>query len=101
MAVRRFQLQFEYFGGSIQLNHLSRYHQSSFEISNENMNSWETQVYVEEFSEDPLDMQGFKDMITSVTGGDTVQIWMQTNGYAFTRNVFAEFEVILKDGQSL
>lgn len=65
------------------------------------MNSWETQVYVEEFSEDPLDMQGFKDMISSVTGGDTVQIWMQTNGYAFTRNVFAEFDVILKDGQSL
>lgn len=26
---------------------------------------------------------------------------MQTNGYAFTRNVLAEFEVILKNGESL
>lgn len=48
-AVKRFKLQFDYFGGSIQLNHLSRSHQSSFEISNENLNSWETQVYIEEF----------------------------------------------------
>ena len=26
---------------------------------------------------------------------------MQTNGYAFTKNIFCEFDVILKDGQSL
>lgn len=36
------------------------------------MNSWETQVYVEQFSEDPMDMQGFKDIISTVTAGHTV-----------------------------
>ena len=46
-------------------------------------------------------MQGFKDIISSATGGDTVQIWLQTNGYAFTRKVFCEFEVIMHDGQHL
>jgi hypothetical protein len=71
-AVKRFKLQFDYFGGSIQLNHLSRSHQSSFEISNENLNSWETQVYIEEFKEAEEDMLGFKDVISSVTGGDTL-----------------------------
>lgn len=101
LAVRRCHIKFEFFGGSIQLNHTSRYHQTSFEISDEHMNSWETQIYVEEFSEDPLDMQGFKDIISSATGGDTVQIYLQANGYAFSRNVHAEFEVILKNGQTL
>ena len=63
------------------------------------MNSWETQLYIEQFSEDKDDMQGFKDIISSVSGGDTIQIWMQTNGYAFTRNVYTEFDVILHEGQ--
>ena len=65
------------------------------------MNSWETQLYIEQFSEDKDDMQGFKDIISSVSGGDTIQIWMQTNGYAFTRNVYTEFDVILHEGQQL
>ena len=65
------------------------------------MNNWVSQLYVEEFSEETADMQGFKDIISSATGGDIVQIWMQTNGYAFTKNVVAEFQVILKDGTSL
>lgn len=46
-------------------------------------------------------MQGFKDVISSVTGGDTLQIWLQTNGYAFTRNAFCEFDVITHEGQEL
>lgn len=46
-------------------------------------------------------MKGFKDIISSATGGDTIQLWLQTNGYAFSKNIVAEFQVILKDGASI
>lgn len=56
---------------------------------------------MEEFSEREEDMLGFKDIISSATGGDTIQIWLQTNGYAFSQGVVCEFDVILKDGAQL
>lgn len=65
------------------------------------MNSWEKQNYVEAFSETEEEMQGFQDIVSSATGGDTVSIWLNANGYAFTRNAFAEFDVILRDGEQL
>lgn len=36
------------------------------------MNSWETQIYLEEYSEDDDSRQGFKDIIATATGGDTI-----------------------------
>lgn len=46
-------------------------------------------------------MLGFKDIISSATGGDTIQIWLQTNGYAFSRGVFCELNVITHEGKEL
>jgi len=83
------------------MNHLSRHHQSSFEISNERSNNWFTQNYTEVFSEVKENMQGFKDILSGATGGDTIQIWLTANGYAFTRNVQCEFDVITHQGQEL
>lgn len=43
-------------------------------------------------------MQGFKDIISSATGGDTIQIWLMTNGYAFTKGTYCDLDVILHEG---
>ena len=46
-------------------------------------------------------MQGFQDVISSITGGDTIQLWLMTNGYAFSKGVLLELDVICKIGESL
>jgi hypothetical protein len=50
IAVKNFKIEYDYYGGSIQLNHLSDVHQSSIEISNEHSNDWCRDSYTEEFS---------------------------------------------------
>ena len=93
IAVKRFRIQYDYLGGSIQMNHISDIHQSSIEISNEHTNSWFTDIQVEEFDDDPTKMLGFKDILSSAQGGHVIQLWLQTNGYAFSKNIDCELEV--------
>jgi hypothetical protein len=65
IAIKRFRIQYDYLGGSIQMNHLSDIHQSSIEISNEHTNSWFTDIQIEEFNEDPEKMLGYKDILAN------------------------------------
>lgn len=83
------------------MNIISGWHQSSYEISDQHQNTWDTKVYIEQFSENKDEMQGFQDVISSVTGGDTIQLWLMTDGYAFSKCVFCELDVICQKGQEL
>ena len=85
----------------MQMNILTPWHQSSYEISDNHQNVWDTKVYIEEFSEKKEDMQGFQDVISSITGGDTIQLWLMTDSYAFSKGVLLELDVICKIGESL
>lgn len=78
------------------MNHLSDIHQSSIEISNEHVNEWFTDIQVEEFNEDPSKMLGYKDILANAQGGHKIQLWLQTNGYAFSKNIDCELEVYTK-----
>ena len=40
-------------------------------------------------------------MLTTVTGGDTIQLWLMTNGYAFSKSVICQFDVICEFDQEL
>lgn len=46
LAIKRFRIQYDYLGGSVQMNHLSPIHQSCIEISNEHVNNWFTDIQV-------------------------------------------------------
>ena len=59
------------------------------------LKTWHTQLYTEEFSENPYEMQGFKDIISCATGGDTIQLFLKSKGKAYVRNIFCEMQVIL------
>jgi hypothetical protein len=41
-------------------------------------------------------MQGYKDILANASGGHTIQLWLMTNAYAFTRNIDCEMEVYTK-----
>lgn len=96
VAIKCFRIQYDYFGASMLLNVLSDTHQSSIEISNEHENEWFTDVYIEEYSENANKMQGYKDILANVRGGQTIQLWLNTNGYAFSKNIDCEIEVYKK-----
>jgi len=40
-------------------------------------------------------------LITTVTGGDTIQLWLMTDGYAFSKGVLCQLDVICDVGQEL
>lgn len=101
LAVKRFRIQFDFYGACMQMNILSGSHQSSYEISEHHGNLWDTKIYIEEFSEQKEEMHGFKDVIGSVRGGDRIQLWLQTDGYAFSKSVFFEMDVICKFGKEI
>ena len=70
---------------------LSPMHQSFTGISFHDDNEWFSETYVEKFDEDSAQRNakmgpiGYKDLLANAKGGDTIQLWMETNGYAFTR----------------
>lgn len=44
---------------------------------------------------------GYQDIIANAKAGHTLQLWIETNGYAFARNIKAKFRVIRKFGNDL
>lgn len=44
IAVKRFRVQYDYFGASLSMNLISDIHQSCIEISNEHVNQWFTDI---------------------------------------------------------
>ena len=48
---------------------------------------------MEEFDDDPTKMLGYKDILSCAQGGHVIQLWLQTNGYAFSKNIDCELEV--------
>ena len=44
---------------------------------------------------------GYKDILANVKGGDTIQLWIETNGYAFAKNVKANISVYKKMSKEL
>ena len=105
LAVQSFHVYYEFFGGAIGLNHLSPTHQSFIVISSEDSNQWWTETYEEKLDEADMLKRaqggrlGYQDIIANAKGGDTIQLWIETNGYAFARNIKAQFRVIKKFGQ--
>jgi len=94
LAIKHFEIYFEFFGGAIGMTHLSPTHQSFEVVSMRNNNAWHFEEYKEEHEDDdPIknanSKGGYKDILANAKGGDTVQLWIETNGYAFARNIKA------------
>lgn len=101
LAVKYFEIYYEFFGGSINMTHLSPTHQSFTGISLHDDNKWYVETYKEELEDDdPVKRQhskgGYQDILANAKGGDTIQLWIETNGYAFSKNTKAKFTVIKK-----
>ena len=101
LAVKHFEMYYEFFGGAIGINHLSETHQSFEVISMRNNNNWHFEEYVEEFKDDdPVKRAnaqgGYKDILANAKGGDSIELWIETNGYAFGRNIKATISVYKK-----
>jgi len=60
------------------------------------VNEWHTDTYQEVVPEDPSRMDGFMDILSNAQAGHTIQLWLMTNGYAFSRNVECQIEVYTK-----
>ena len=88
------------------MTHCSPTHQSFEGISLHDDNKWYAETYTEEFEDDDPAKRaqskgGYKDILANATGGDSIQLWLETNGYAFAKNVRANFEVYKKIETSL
>jgi len=78
------------------MTHCSPTHQSFEVISMKNNNAWHFEEYKEEYEDDdPVKIAhskgGYKDILANAKGGDSIQLWIETNGYAFSRNAKAQF----------
>jgi hypothetical protein len=88
LAVKSFEVYYEFFGGAINMTICSPIHQSFVGISSHDDNNWYDESYKEEFEDDdPAKMNmskgGYKDILANMKGGDSIQLWIETNGYAF------------------
>lgn len=66
-----------------------------------NNNNWHFEEYIEEFKDDDPAKRanaqgGYKDILANAKGGDSIQLWIETNGYAFGRNIKATISVYKK-----
>lgn len=77
---------------------LSPIHQSFAGISLHDDNRWYAETYKEEFEDDDPQKRaqsqgGYQEILANVKAGDTIQLWIETNGYAFAKNVTAKISV--------
>lgn len=104
LAVQSFHIYFEHWGGNIALHHLSPTHHSFAVISSEDNNNWWKESYEEKFDDDDLlkkvynGVVGYQDIIANAKGGDSIQLWLESNGYDSSRYIKMKFRFIRKIG---
>ena len=102
LAVKSFEVYYEFYGASVNMTVCSPTHQSFTGISMHDDNKWYDETYVEKFEEDNPKKSGqagpigYKDILANAKGGDKIQLWIETNGYAFAKNTRAKMTVIRK-----
>ena len=106
MAIKSFEIYYEFFGGAINMTIVSQTQQYFAGISSHDDNTWHDEIYKEEFEDDDPAKRaqtkgGYKDILANVKGGDSIQLWIETNGYAFAKNVKANISVYKKMSKEL
>lgn len=102
LAVQYFHVYVEHWGGNISLHHLTPTHHTFSVISSEDNNNWWLESYEEKFDEVQMLKKihggrvGYQDIIANGKGGDTIELWLESNGYDSARFIRIKMRVLKK-----